>query len=78
VALHDADAAVRDLLAALSVETPAWIRGRTQLELGKVADLTGDRPAAQARYRAAAADCRAGHDETCADAAARLMTSRYQ
>jgi tetratricopeptide (TPR) repeat protein len=72
VALRDAGAATRDLHTALAAEAPAWIRGRTHLELGKAADLIGDRPAARARYRMAAADCRAGHDAACADAAARL------
>jgi tetratricopeptide (TPR) repeat protein len=78
VALRDVDAAARDLFVALAADAPRWIRGRTHLELGKVADLTGDRSAARARYLMAAADCRAGHDTTCADAAARLTTSRYQ
>jgi tetratricopeptide (TPR) repeat protein len=77
VALRDADAASRDLHEALAAEAPAWIRGRTHLELGKVADLTADRPAARAHYLMAATDCRAGHDETCADTAAHLLSSRH-
>ena len=78
VALRDGDAAARDLHLALAAAAPMWIRGRTQLELGKVADLAGERSAARARYRLAAADCRAAHDATCADVAERLMSSRYQ
>lgn len=77
VALRDAAAAAPDLLAALDAEAPVWIRGRTHLELGKVADLTGDRSAARARYRIAETECRAGHDATCVDAAAQFMKSPY-
>jgi tetratricopeptide (TPR) repeat protein len=78
VALGDVDAAARDLDMALAVDAPIWVRGRAHLELGKVADLEGDRSAARARYRLAAADCLAGHDASCADAARRLMSRPHR
>lgn len=77
VALRDAGAAARDFHMALAAEAPTWIHGRVHLELGKLADLDGDRPAARARYRVAEANCRAGRDTTCAEAAARFMSRPY-
>jgi tetratricopeptide (TPR) repeat protein len=77
VALRDAGAAARDFHTALAAEAPAWIHGRVQLELGKLADLDGDRLAARARYRAAEANCRAGRDTACAEAATRFISRPY-
>jgi tetratricopeptide (TPR) repeat protein len=78
VALRDTDAASRDLHAALAFQAPTWVQGHVQLELGKVADLLGDRSTARARYRAASSHCRAGHDDTCADAATRLISRQFK
>ena len=72
VAARDADSAARDLQMAVAATAPIWVHGRAQLELGKLADLAGDRSGARARYRQAAADCEAGHDPTCVDTAMRL------
>ena len=43
VALGRPDEALADLHAALSADAHEWVRGRTVVELGKVADLAGDR-----------------------------------
>ena len=43
--------AIADLKQALSVETQAWVKGRTYLELGKAADLAGDRARGAHRVR---------------------------
>jgi hypothetical protein len=49
---HPAEART-DLEAAMRSSPIEWVRGRLNLELGKVADLTGQRQEALARYRAA-------------------------
>ncbi len=73
VALRQADAAARALNAALAADAPAWVHGRTHVELGKLATLARDRSRAAAEFRRALDQCRAGHDSTCADEAKRLM-----
>jgi tetratricopeptide (TPR) repeat protein len=49
---HPADAAA-DLDAALRSDPVDWVRGRVNCELGRVADLRGQRAEAVARYRTA-------------------------
>jgi tetratricopeptide (TPR) repeat protein len=49
---HPADAQA-DLAAALSSGPVEWVRGRINFELGRVADLRGQRSEALTRYRAA-------------------------
>ena len=78
VALRETDAAARDLQLALAAPAQTWIHGRAHLELGKIADVSGDRLAARDRYRLAATSCRAGHDNACADAAARLISRAFK
>jgi len=78
VVLREAEAATRDLQAALAARAPAWVHGRVHLELGKIADLSGDRSAARARYRVASSNCRAGQDNACADAATRLISQPFR
>lgn len=65
VALRRTDAAGQQLRDALAIEAHGWIRGRTHLELGKLADLQGDRPRALERYRSAADLCRPDRDDAC-------------
>ena len=55
-----------DLTQALSVETQAWVKGRTHLELGKAADLAGDRTRARAEYDHCVQLCAAANDESAA------------
>jgi len=67
VALRDTASARVALQRALSGATRDWLRGRIHKELGKLADLDGDRAAALAEYRQADALCRADHDNACVD-----------
>lgn len=78
VGLGECDEATRELNAALPLATRDWVRGRVQTELGKVADLRGDRPQALRAYRQAAQLCKQDHDVECADDAARLMKAVYR
>jgi tetratricopeptide (TPR) repeat protein len=78
VVLRETEAAARDLHTALAAQAPPWIHGRVHLELGKIADLSGDRSGARARYRQAASSCRAGRDTACADAATRLLSRPFR
>ena len=66
VALRHAADAQADLDAAVKGPPPEWLKGRLQLELGKVADLTGRRPEALAAYRQARALCVSRNDTKCA------------
>ena len=76
--LRRTEAAERELRQALSAEAVEWVRGRTHKELGKIADLAGDRPRALTEYRLAARICRDQHDDAGADEARALMTSQYR
>lgn len=64
--------AVSDLEKALGSGPEAWIRGRTELALGKVADLGGRRAEALARYRRARDIARASNDPVALAEADRL------
>jgi tetratricopeptide (TPR) repeat protein len=76
VALNQPAAAEAELRAALADARRDWLRGRIHLELGKVADLDGDRARAVDEFRAADRLCRADHDAECvADAAALFRSS---
>jgi tetratricopeptide (TPR) repeat protein len=72
------DAAIGDLRAALAAGAADWIAGRTRLELGKVADLAGDREGARREYRQAIALCERDHDPLCVDAGRRLVERPYK
>ena len=78
LALKRRDQADGELRLALAAAGPDWIHGRARRELGKLADLAGDRPRAIGEYRAAAALCHAGRDEPCADEAKRLIQTAYR
>ena len=71
VSLNHLDAAVSDLRTALPHDPLGWVRGRIHLELGKVADLRQQRPAALAVYVTAAQLCRTHQDPWCEDEATR-------
>jgi tetratricopeptide (TPR) repeat protein len=73
---HLADAEA-DLAVALSANPLDWVRGRIHLQMGRVADLNGKRPAAVAEYRQARSICEAENDPICADEAARLTKQAY-
>jgi hypothetical protein len=78
VALKEVDSAERELRAALAGATRDWVRGRARKELGKLADLAGDRAHALAEYRLADRLCRQDHDSLCADELKPLFKRRYQ
>ena len=78
LALRQAEAAERELRAVLSGEAHQWVRGRTHLELGKLADSRGQRSRALEEYRQAIADCRAQRDADCADDAKKLLTRAWR
>jgi tetratricopeptide (TPR) repeat protein len=78
VALKQRPAAGRELRAALDAATRDWVRGRIHKELGKLADLAGDRPRALDEYRLADRLCRAGRDADCADEVKTLKKTAYR
>ncbi|MDQ3170219.1 MAG: hypothetical protein M3Q55_08795, partial [Acidobacteriota bacterium] len=70
--------AKRDLDAALAQGPLGWVGGRIHLELGKLADLDGDRGRAVSLYQRAAGICQAQQDPACQEEAARLAGTRYR
>ena len=78
VGLHQTELADRELRAVLSGEGPDWLRGRAHKELGKLADLAGDRTHALAAYQLALRICREQHDSICSNEAAALVKARYR
>jgi tetratricopeptide (TPR) repeat protein len=78
VALKDGVAADRELRAALAAATRDWIRGRVHRELGKLADLSGDRARALEEYRLADRLCRQDRDGDCSDDVKTLMKGGYR
>jgi hypothetical protein len=77
VGLRQADAADAELRAVLTGEAPEWLRGRAYKELGKLADLSGDRARAVAAYRLASNLCRTHRDSACSDETQALMRKRW-
>ena len=78
VALKEAEAARRALDAALRDPSRAWVQGRIRTEIGKLADLSGDRPHALEEYRAAIRLCGADEDDVCVKEARALMKRGYR
>jgi len=77
--LGQREQAAADLrIAGQDAASPAWVRGRVRLELGKLADLVGDRQSATARYDEAQRLCEAGRDQACTDEAKRLGRTASQ
>jgi tetratricopeptide (TPR) repeat protein len=70
--------ATADLTQALTVETQAWVKGRTHLELGKAADLAGDRVKARAEYDRCLQLCVAANDDVAAEQARTLKAQGYK
>ena len=57
---------------------PGWVRGRAHLELGKIADLAGNRGLARSEYQTALALCEKGNDPGGAEAAKKLIETPYK
>ena len=74
---HLADARA-DLDAALQNQPVEWTKGRIELDLGMVSDLTGRRPEALAAYRLAQTLCESHNDLACAGDAERLMKRPFR
>ena len=70
-------AARRDLLAVLDLTARLWVTGRTHIELGKLADLSGDREEARRHYETARDFCNDGRDKRGANLAKRLQDRAY-
>jgi tetratricopeptide (TPR) repeat protein len=66
-----------DLRKALASEGRGWVHGRSHLELGKLADLSGNRTAALAEYRRAVALCGADRDPVAKAEAERHLDKPY-
>jgi tetratricopeptide (TPR) repeat protein len=66
-----------DLRHALGGEGRDWVRGRCHLELGKLADLSGNRTAAVAEYQQAAALCARDRDPVGRTEAERFLKTPY-
>ena len=69
--------AVPDLVAADAGPAAAWARGQAHIELGKIADLEGDRREARAAYDRGRRFCRQARHRRCSDAAERLKRHGY-
>src|SRR5262249_28267296 len=78
VGLHRVDEAEGNLRFVLTGESAEWLPGRAHKELGKIADLAGNRAGAIAEYRLASRICREQHDSNCEDEANGLIKTRYR
>jgi len=79
LAQKNAPAAEDDLKLALADKTgQGWIRGRVHLELGKVADVLGDRGRARSECQTAVALCETGKDPSGVEAAKKLLETPYR
>jgi tetratricopeptide (TPR) repeat protein len=78
VALRRREAAENDLRAGLVLEARDWVRGRLRLELGKLADLAGNRARALDYYREAATFCQGDNDHWAVSEANRLLDTPYR
>lgn len=78
ISLRKLPEAQADLDAALHSQPMEWVRGRAQLELGRVADLTGRRPDAVGAYQRAQQLCAVHNDAKCADEAGELMKRPFR
>ena len=70
--------AIADLTEALRHEQLGWVRGRTYLELGKAADLAGNRAGAMAEYAKAQQASAAAGDGEAVTQARRFTASPYR
>jgi tetratricopeptide (TPR) repeat protein len=78
VALGRTAEAERHLLAALEAKARGWVRGRTHAELGKLADMAGDRQRAKLAYENAIRSCASDNDPVGVAEARALLASPYR
>lgn len=78
VALNRLEEAAADLTRSASLEARRWVAGRTQAELGKLADLRQDRATARAHFQRALALAQEDNDPSGAAAARRWINSPYR
>jgi tetratricopeptide (TPR) repeat protein len=68
-----------DLKAALvAPDVRGWVLARIRVELGKLADLRGDRAGAQREYRIALAITRTSHDDEAESQASQFLSKPYK
>jgi tetratricopeptide (TPR) repeat protein len=78
VTLGRLEAAEEDLRIARATGTPRWIEGRSRIEMGKIADLRGNRDAAMVEYRQAESLCETDRDPLCAREARRFLDRAFR
>lgn len=79
VLVKERGAAEQDLVAALaSPDARTWVRARAHLEMGKIADLEGDRASARREYQAAVTLAERSNDPQTKDQANRLSRNPYR
>ena len=75
--LSKLDAARADLEAARTGPATGWVQGRATVELGKIADLEGDRVRARSEYDRGRKLCERAHDRRCVSLAKSLKKYGY-
>jgi tetratricopeptide (TPR) repeat protein len=78
VALSRLDDAATDLTRSASLEAHKWVAGRTQTELGKLADLRRDRATARAHFQRALTMAQEDNDPAGAAVARRWLNTPYR
>lgn len=78
VSLNRLADATSDLQLALAQGPSGWVRGRVHLELGKVADLQGQRAAAVEQYTRARTLCTTHQDPWCREEAEQLRKRPFR
>ncbi len=74
--VSEAEQDLKEALAASGMR--GWVLARVHVELGKVADLRGDRAAAQREYRTALTITQTAHDDEAESEASQLLTRPYK
>ncbi len=74
--LNEAEEDLKAALAAPGIR--GWVQARIHVELGKLADLRGDRAGAQREYRAALAIGKTVHDDEAESQASQFLAKAYK
>ena len=78
LSLNRLDGAAADLTRSASLEARKWVAGRTQAEMGKLADLRQDRATARAHFQRALTMSQEDNDPAGAAAARRWLNTPYR